>query len=358
MPQFQAGGANDAITAFLMQREMENRQRMLDELTQRRQAEADEDRRRQIELQEQRFNAEQARQQQQDALVADDRQRGLSKERDERNVRGMMAEAMTQGPLTQDSANTIGIMALSEGMPVPEQVRQYQADARAALARSAGLADYEAKGMIDASIEAQAPAGDDRYRTVGGSIFDTSNERFLTPPQQQGGGRGGDMSPYTQRGQSRLLTAIEGLEPQIGPDTVGTWRAKGARSVQGFTPGDSNPTVDFDAALSQITALIGFDELNQMRAASKTGGALGNVSDRELKYLQSVAGALDPNQTEAAFRAQLGKVKAEIERVVNYGMGDQGGRGAGGGPGPASGPPGGGDGWITLPNGVRIREKR
>ncbi len=56
------------------------------------------------------------------------------------------------------------------------------------------------------------------------------------------------------------------------------------------------------------------NELTEMRAASTTGGALGQVSDTEGKLLQSSLGALNSRQSPAAFSAQLDKVKSTIER--------------------------------------------
>lgn len=50
--------------------------------------------------------------------------------------------------------------------------------------------------------------------------------------------------------------------------------------------------------VTTIKANIGFNELNRMRKASPTGGALGGVNKAELDFLQSVAGSLDPSQKE------------------------------------------------------------
>lgn len=59
--------------------------------------------------------------------------------------------------------------------------------------------------------------------------------------------------------------------------------------------------------LATIKANIGFDKLQAMRDASPTGGALGQVSERELMFLQSVFGSLDQSQSaeELAYNIQL-----------------------------------------------------
>lgn len=55
----------------------------------------------------------------------------------------------------------------------------------------------------------------------------------------------------------------------------------------------SSDAKTLDGYLTTIKANIGFDALAQMRLNSPTGGALGNVSDRENALLQAINGALD-----------------------------------------------------------------
>jgi hypothetical protein len=54
-----------------------------------------------------------------------------------------------------------------------------------------------------------------------------------------------------------------------------------------------------------------------MREASKTGGALGQVSERELKLLTSVFGALDQLQSAEQLKTQLKKIKSSVKRWEN-----------------------------------------
>lgn len=51
-----------------------------------------------------------------------------------------------------------------------------------------------------------------------------------------------------------------------------------------------------------------------MREASKTGGALGQVSDREGQLLQSSLGALNQGQSPEAFKTQLKKIMESLDR--------------------------------------------
>ena len=88
---------------------------------------------------------------------------------------------------------------------------------------------------------------------------------------------------------------------------------------------------DMQQRLSTIKALVGFDQLNQMREQSPTGGALGNVTERELNFLQSVIGSLEQSQSKDQFLQNLQLVEDAFNRVVHGGEDagtPQGGSGA------------------------------
>ena len=61
-------------------------------------------------------------------------------------------------------------------------------------------------------------------------------------------------------------------------------------------------------AIQPIIASLGFDELTKMREASKTGGALGQVSELELTMLQSALTSLSQAQSPAVLKDAIGKV--------------------------------------------------
>jgi hypothetical protein len=66
---------------------------------------------------------------------------------------------------------------------------------------------------------------------------------------------------------------------------------------------------DVSALLTGIKANISFDRLQAMRAASPTGGALGNVSDQEGARLASAYGNLEQSQSRPQFERNLKRVK-------------------------------------------------
>tara|TARA_R110001599_G_scaffold153122_1_gene338290 strand:+ start:40 stop:636 length:597 start_codon:yes stop_codon:yes gene_type:complete len=61
--------------------------------------------------------------------------------------------------------------------------------------------------------------------------------------------------------------------------------------------------------LKQIQANLAFDRLQEMRAASPTGGALGQVSERELELLQSAMQSINQKLSPEEFRIRLLEVK-------------------------------------------------
>lgn len=68
--------------------------------------------------------------------------------------------------------------------------------------------------------------------------------------------------------------------------------------------------------IKTIKANVGFDKLNQMRAESPTGGALGQVAVQELEYLQAVLGSLEQAQDPAVIQDNLFRLN---EYLSDYG---------------------------------------
>lgn len=67
------------------------------------------------------------------------------------------------------------------------------------------------------------------------------------------------------------------------------------------------------ALVDTIKANIGFEALSQMRKESPTGGALGQVSNQEIGFLQATLANLDQGQTAEDFEAQL----TQLENIYN-----------------------------------------
>jgi hypothetical protein len=113
------------------------------------------------------------------------------------------------------------------------------------------------------------------------------------------GGGGGDTNQnkfvrtQAQEALTNIGTALDYLEGRQG-GTINTADNALQRSIFGFIPGTD--AKNLEAVVTTVKALIGFDALQKMRENSPTGGALGNITEKELGYLQSVQGSLDLNQ--------------------------------------------------------------
>jgi len=121
--------------------------------------------------------------------------------------------------------------------------------------------------------------------------------------ERKGGAQDGQYSIERER---RVLSSIDELLPKVGEFTTGF-----GSMLSGIPRSDARA---FAAELATLKANIAFNELAAMRAASLTGGALGNVSNVELELLESTLGALDAGQAPAQVTAQLNKIRDSIVR--------------------------------------------
>jgi len=98
--------------------------------------------------------------------------------------------------------------------------------------------------------------------------------------------------------------------------------------------GVNQQAVDFRNELATIQANIAFDRLQQMRNASKTGGALGAVSERELDLLMNAYGNLNQSTSPDLLRRNLLSIKRIMTKIENDPVASAayyGGAGGGGG---------------------------
>ncbi len=114
-------------------------------------------------------------------------------------------------------------------------------------------------------------------------------------------------SPYATERSRRTVESVDALMKKVNRSTVGM-----GGTVLGGVP--ETEARNFRAELDTLKANIAFNELTAMREASKTGGALGQVSNVELGLLQSALGALDIGQSPENFKAQLKKIRDSVER--------------------------------------------
>lgn len=154
--------------------------------------------------------------------------------------------------------------------------------------------------------------------------------------------------PPAAGGQAGGRDAFRARAAEAGLDNVAVTRGAIAAAINqatnlssGFVgsmteriPG--SPAADLDARLNTIRANISFDRLQQMRQNSPTGGALGNVSNREMELLASTLGSLSLRQSPAQLVESLQTIdgimqkldaayRADLERFGADAMGGAGG---------------------------------
>lgn len=121
---------------------------------------------------------------------------------------------------------------------------------------------------------------------------------------------------------TKLTEAIASIEKN------GQWVAGLGSYLQNIP---NTEAIHFKGLLDTVKANLGFEELQSMRDNSPTGGALGQVSERELEFLQSVQTSLEQAQHPADLKKilvnlQVGrrKFQAEREAIMNSDTGESG----------------------------------
>jgi hypothetical protein len=146
----------------------------------------------------------------------------------------------------------------------------------------------------------------------------------------------------------RMINVIQESIPMVGYNTAGL---AGKATIWGSEGADLQKNLD------TVKANLGFDRLQQMRDASKTGGALGSVAVKELEALQSTVSSLDRTQSPDALRDSLKDIEYYYSRWRKAVNGED--------PGPAvrakkgqtptgTTAPAQGKKTITLPSGVIV----
>ena len=109
--------------------------------------------------------------------------------------------------------------------------------------------------------------------------------------------------------KTRADIVIKKVDEALGQTGFFTTGLTGA--TLGLVPGTS--AYDLDATIDTIKANVGFKELQDMRAASPTGGALGQIAVRELEFLQAAVASLHKGQSQDQVEKNLSAVKTHFE---------------------------------------------
>jgi hypothetical protein len=114
----------------------------------------------------------------------------------------------------------------------------------------------------------------------------------------------------TEAAMNELAQQANAIKEHGGLDAAVGWQSM-------FPTMPGSKAANAEALLETLRSKTAFGTLQAMRDASKTGGALGAVSEKELKLLESNLAALSKAQSPEQFRQQL-------DAVVKYAEGAKG----------------------------------
>lgn len=104
-----------------------------------------------------------------------------------------------------------------------------------------------------------------------------------------------------------LKELVKQAKQQAGTFTTGWFGAK-TKDIPG------TPAHDLSQTLLTLQANAGFDRLQEMRDNSVTGGALGQVSERELGLLMAAYAALEQSQSKGQFMQNLDRFEKQVDQ--------------------------------------------
>lgn len=191
--------------------------------------------------------------------------------------------------------------------------------------------------------------------------LDPFNRKFA---EAQGGAMGKGAADAAERAPKweRKLSAFQDKSKFL-KDTIDRAIEQSNGRNTGPIMGRNPFATNLQATLRTVQANMGFDALQDMRDNSPTGGALGQVSEREIDFLQALAGDLQRSQSQEQLDANLqrlyqhldgqeARLRQAYEQDLSRGLINDGGRGPlsyiGGGSGSGSDYIGGGTntGWT------------
>lgn len=167
-------------------------------------------------------------------------------------------------------------------------------------------ADLQARQIGNQVDQATAPyagpkaAADARAAQIAASLA----EMKLAEARAAAAKKGGPSSAG-----SALLNVINQID-NIAADAAdnGGWGETGFTGAR-LRGWEGSAAYDIAQKLKTVDANLAFAELQKMRDNSPTGGALGQVTEKELDLLRSTVANLDPNQSQPEFLAALKRAR-------------------------------------------------
>lgn len=149
------------------------------------------------------------------------------------------------------------------------------------------------------------PAATAEQRAYGSESGKTQAERDLAAPA---------IESSLQQLDAKTDNVLDTIDKAVGQ--VGWGETGLVGQVMGGVAGTK--AFDLRETVKTIKANLGFSELQAMRDASPTGGALGQVAVQELEALQSTLASLNPDQSDVQLLQNLATVRDLLERQKTY----------------------------------------
>ena len=184
-----------------------------------------------------------------------------------------------------------GLASLSAMTDMYGQIEDYNRSAQVEAEEAASLAKYR-QGLVDAKM---AKLEADQQKGMAGNVIS-------------------DPLAYTKP----TITAIDSILNRVAIQSSDNNPFNNVTgffgSIMSAVPGTAAHDVKMD--IQTVQAAVGFDRLQAMRDASPTGGALGQVSERELAQLNASLGALEQSQSREQFITRMQAVRQHYLSTV------------------------------------------
>ena len=197
------------------------------------------------------------------------------------------------------------------------------------LFRKPGEPGWKGSILLKAEQAMRDKQFDREYKT---STLDLQRQRIeMDRAKAEAEQQKAEETAQTSRGRAiqnaqRVIAKVDQVLPKVD------WNSSGfvGNMLKGVGGTDA---YNLASDVETIQAILGFKELQEMRDASKTGGALGQVALRELDLLQSTLASMKTGQSGPQLQRNLMEVKQHFQNWLAAINGQQMNTTGGGAPG-------------------------
>lgn len=228
-------------------------------------------------------------------------------------VQALLAQGVDPETMSADELNAVGKQIGVDGKSLlgSYKVAKYTFDAE----QAAKQAEADRQALKDNTRTLSEGQSIVVYNPETGK-YDTVASRAKTYAPSTGGGNTPapgspeaiDANQKAITNATNILTTVNDAIDAVSPASAGFIGAQ-SKTIGG------TPAYNLARTVETIKANLAFEELAKMRAASKTGGALGSITERELDLLGATVANLDVGQSPEQLRANLEDIRTRYENV-------------------------------------------